>query len=211
MLCANSTSMKIKIIIGLSALLVLITSFTTGYDWAQAWVQNTILHKSNLPEIVQKQIKRKGVSLVLLTKKYLIITQFNGNTYLQCFLINNTDSIVSINRADATIVGFSTEILKDKVWQHFQRDIGSSCGNSYWFQKLGDQQALSIQLDHAESGDIKIPFRIKYIYNGTVIYSNSIMVDIDQKNYDRVGKTKIKSGLTINTNSFPFRYQTVTQ
>jgi hypothetical protein len=133
------------------------------------------------------------LSLVLMSKKDLITTPSNGNSYLQCFLINNTDTIVSISRADATIVGFSTEILKDKVWQHFQKDLVVSCGNSFWIQKLGEQEVLSIQLDHAESGNIKIPFRIKYTHNGTALYSNAIMVDIDQKNYDRVGKMQIKT------------------
>lgn len=179
--------MKILLVI---FLFVLSTSFTTGVDWVQAWVQNTILKRSNLPKTVQKQIKHKGLSLILLSKKGLIINPSNGNAFLQCFLINNTDSIVAINRADATIVGFSTEIMKDKVWQHFQKDIVAGCGNSDWFQKLGVQEALSIQLDHSESGSIKIPFRIKYIHNDTIIYSNAILVDIDQKNYNRVGKSK---------------------
>ena len=121
-----------------------------------------------------------------MTKKDLITTPSNGNTYLRCYLVNNTDTTTTIERADATITGFSTEILKNKVWQHFQSDMVSSCGNSSWIQKLEKGQCLSIQIDHAENGPVRIPFRIKYMRNDTVLYSNIITVNIDERNYNRV-------------------------
>jgi hypothetical protein len=169
-------------------LLILTSSFKIGYDWAQAWVDDKVLLESELPKKIVKKIKSPDLTLVLMTKKDLITTPSNGNTYLRCYLINLTDTTATIGRSDATITGFSTEILKDNIWQHFQHPIGSGCGNSYWTQKLERKQVLSIQVDHAENGPIKVPFRIKYTHNNIVIYSNVISVDIDQKNYDRVGK-----------------------
>src|SRR5215218_8682014 len=98
------------------------------------------------------------LTLVLMNRKDLITTPSNGNTYLRCYLINNTDTTAIIGRADATITGFSTEILKNNIWQHFQRPIVPTCGNSYWTQKLESKKTLPIQLDHAENGPVKVPF-----------------------------------------------------
>ena len=180
--------MKLKNAILFIGLFLLTSSFKIGYDWAQAWVDDTIISKADLPKSVLRQIKQPALTLVLMTKKHLISTPLNGNTYLQCYLINNTDTTSIIERSDATITGFSTEILKDNIWQHFQHPIGSGCGNSNWTQNLERKKTLSIKVDHAENGPIKVPFRIKYNHNHRVIYSNEITVDIDQKNYDRVGK-----------------------
>ena len=174
----------------LLGLLILTCSFKIGYDWAQAWVDDKVLSESELPKSVIKKIKTPELTLVLMTKKNIITTPSNGNTYLRCYLINHTDTTAIIGRSDATITGFSTEILKDNIWQHFQHPIGSGCGNSYWTQKLDSKKVLSVQIDHAENGPIKVPFRIKYNHNNEVIYSNVINVDIDQKNYDRVGNRK---------------------
>jgi hypothetical protein len=165
-----------------------ICSFTSGYNWAQAWVDDNVLSEQELPQSVQAHVRRPALAVVLLPKKDLLTTQPNGNTYLRCYLINHADSTASIGRADATITGFTTEIRKDNTWQPFQRPIGVSCGNSYWTQKLESKQVLAIQLDHSEDGSLKVPFRIKYKHYDTVIYSNVITVDIDQHNYDRVGK-----------------------
>ena len=178
------------IILSFLGLLTLTFSNTIGYDWTQAWVGDKILSEAELPKSVLKKVKPSGLTLVLMTRKDLITTPSNGNTYLRCYLINQTDTTAIIGRSDATITGFSTEILKDGIWQPFQSSMGSSCGNSYWAQKLDSRQVLSIQVDHAESGPIQVPFRIKYHHNGMAIYSNTISVDIDQKNYDRVGIRK---------------------
>lgn len=172
------------------ALFIFTCSFKIGYSWAQALVDEKVFSEVELQKSVLKRVKSAELTLVLMSKKNLITTPSNGNTYLHCYLINHTDTTALIGRADATITGFSTEILKNEIWQSFQRPIYSGCGNSYWTQELESKQALSIQVDHAESGPIKVPFRIKYNHNDTVIYSNVITVDIDQNNYDRVGKRK---------------------
>lgn len=180
--------MKIRSYLLLTGLILLTCSFKIGYTWAQAWVDDKVLSKKELSRIITKHVEQPNLTLVLLSKKHLIKTPSNGSTYLHCYLINNTDTSTLIERADATITKFSTEIYKNHTWQLFQTDIGSSCGNSYWTQELEKGKALSIQLDHAENGPIRVLFRIKYEHNGTKIYSNTIKVDIDKKNYDRAGK-----------------------
>lgn len=162
------------------------TSFIEGYTWTQAWVDKRILLKNELPKLVLEGLKKPGLTLTLRTKNELITT-YVGNIYLQCFLINNTDTTVTIPRSDATIAGFHTEIYKNGVWVKFQKPLEAGCGNSDWQQKLQSQQVLSIQLEHAENGPIEVPFRIRYHYFDRLIYSNIIKVTIDQKNYDRVG------------------------
>ncbi|MEX8548619.1 MAG: hypothetical protein V5804_13535 [Mucilaginibacter sp.] len=182
--------MKHKLSIFVILIFILTSSFSVGYNWAQAWVDDATITKSNLSKPILSQVTEKHLTLIVLTKKYLIKTASNGNTYLHCYLVNGTDTTTSIGRADATITGFSTEILKDSIWQQFQLPINSDCGNSYWTQKLKIKTALSIRLDHNEIGPIRVPFRIRFDHNNNVIYSNIITVDIDQKNYDRVGNSK---------------------
>lgn len=169
-------------------LLIFTCSFKTGYYWVQAWVNDKVISENELPKPIVKKIKSPGLILILRSKKDVITTPSNGNTYLQCYLVNHTDTTATIRRADATITGFFTEIRKDGVWQLFQRPPGPVCGNSFWSQKLEKNNVLSIEIDHAENGPIKVPFRIKYNHHGRLIYSNVITVDIDQKNYDRVGR-----------------------
>lgn len=180
---------KFKFTVLLVFILTFTSSFSIGYVWVQAWVEDIDFSKTELPKSLRKQIAKKELTLILLSKKDLITTPLNGNTYLKCYLVNNTDSIALIGRADHTLRGFSTEVFKDQKWQHFQGEIGPSCGNSYWTQNLSSNKVLSLQVDHSESGSIKIPFRARWKHNDLVIYSNEIMIDIDQKNFDRIGKS----------------------
>jgi hypothetical protein len=167
----------------------LTVSFTVNYEWAKAWVDKSILEISDLKIDIKKQIKEKSLTLILLPKNELITTA-KGNTYLKGFLVNNTDTTSVISRLDAVLKGCSTEILKDGIWQTFQNLSLPGCGNSNWKQNLIPQGVLSIRYDHSESGPLKVLFRIKFNHDKKVIYSNEIMIDLDQENYDRVGRSK---------------------
>jgi hypothetical protein len=181
--------MKTKLIFLVIAIFVLTTSFKTTYDWAQAWVEEKVLNKTELSWALRKDSKPKTLALILLTKKDLFVMK-NGNKFLNCYLINNTDSTTLIRRADATINDFSSEIFKDNGWKEFQIAYPVTCGNSYWTQELASQKMLSIHYDHNEKGNIQVPFRLKFLHNKKAIYSNEIIVDIDQENFDRVGIKK---------------------
>jgi hypothetical protein len=154
----------------------------TGYDWFQAWVDKKILSRYELRPDVLKRLSRNSIKLVLLPKTE-IHEMKNGNTYLKCYLINNTWQSISIQRSDATIQGFTTEIYKNGQWLTFQFDLGlitPRCGNSFWRQKLNSGKSLFIKFDHMEAGNQEVLFRLKYNFGKKVIYSNSIKVEIDE-------------------------------
>lgn len=178
--------MKLLTTILVASVFVLCTAFVEGYTWTQAWVDKRILSKNELPKPVFDEVKKSELIVVLRSKKELIVSHI-GNRFLRCYLINNSDTAVVVPRSDATIAGFFKEIYKNGAWVKFQKPLDSNCGNSAWKQKLNSRQVLSIDLDHDEDGPIEVPFRIRYDYFGRTIYSNIIMVDIDEKNYDRVG------------------------
>jgi hypothetical protein len=158
----------------------------TGYPWAQAWVSR-VIPISKLNKSVAVGRLRNKVSLVLLSKDSMVVTSAYGNGYLKFYLLNDADSVATISRADATLTGITSEVLKNNQWQLFQEGINASCGNSYWSQKLAPKQALAVKYDHAESGLIKIPFRLKMVQEKRIVISNAIEINIDSASYSRVG------------------------
>lgn len=160
----------------------------TGYTWAQAWVKKESIPIQALENVALNSVRHGTLALVLLGKEALVTTQPNGNTYLQLYVLNDTDSVATIARADATLAGTSSEIFVRHKWRLFQEGFGSSCGNSYWSQKLAAKHAMIIQYDHSESGPIKVPFRVKFTKGHQVVVSNAITVEIDSANYSRVKK-----------------------
>jgi hypothetical protein len=180
--------MKTKYLFIAITIFIISSSFKITRDWAQAWVDDKVSHKTELSWAVRKHTKPKTLALILLPKEDLAIKK-NGNKYLKCYLINNTDSISLIKRSGNTI-DFTSEIYKDKTWQHYQKGLPAWCGNSFWTQKLDSQKMLSIRYDHPDSGSVNVSFRLKFLHDKKPIYSNEIIVNINQKSFDRIGIKK---------------------
>jgi hypothetical protein len=168
----------------------MLLSFTTGFEWTQAWVSKKILSLAELRPEVKASLDANSIALVLLPKTEMHKAE-NGNTYLRCFLVNNTPRSIDVVRAESTITGFTTEftteILKNGKWLTFQYDLSlmmAQCGNSDWVQKLEPRKALSIECDHMETGSREVAFRIRYAAGERVIYSNAIRVHIDEASYN---------------------------
>lgn len=175
----------------LTSLLVLAEVFWSleGYEWAQAWVQEKTLLRSALPRRVQDR-KNQNTLEIHLQPLEDCYRMTNGNTFLKAYLLNNTDTVTVLTRADATLPEINSQILIGSTWQSFQKASPVSCGNSYWKQTLGREQALLLHYDHNERGSIQVFFRLNFIQGGHTIYSNPISVQIDEAAYHRVQQAK---------------------
>lgn len=157
---------------------------------AKGWVEE-IIRLDSLEVLVKKNAKAKQLSLSLLPIHELVSME-NGDKYLKCYLINNSDTTSIINRADATISGVNSEIRINNKWVSFQTDRGSTCGNSYWKQKLIHDHALYINFEWQYSKGVKVPFRLSFSHDGKLIRSNEIQVRIPKEAYSYVmPKSKI--------------------
>jgi hypothetical protein len=157
---------------------------------AKGWVER-VINPDSLDQLAIKHSKAKHLTLVLLPIKNQVI-KTNGNAYLKCYLINNTDTTSSINRSDATISELNSEICINNKWVTFQTDRGSTCGRSYWIQKVNTQYSLDINFEWRTPGEVKLPFRLVYSHQGKHIYSNSIQIKIPKDFYSYVmSKSKL--------------------
>ena len=157
---------------------------------AKGWVEK-IVTPDSLEAFAKKNAKTKQLSLSLLPIDK-IATMENGEKYLKCYLINNSDTTSIISRADATISGLNSEVRINNKWVSFQTDRGSTCGNSYWKQKLIEGYSLYINFEWQYSKGVKVPFRLSFSHDGKLIRSNEIQVRIPKEAYSYVmPKSKI--------------------
>jgi hypothetical protein len=151
---------------------------------AKGWVEK-IVTPDSLGAFAKKNAKPKQLSLSLLPIHELVSME-NGDKYLKCYLINNSDTTSIISRADATISGLNSEVRINNKWVSFQTDRGSTCGNSYWKQKLIEEYSLYINFEWNYSNGVKVPFRLSFSHDGKLIRSNEIQVRIPKEAYSYV-------------------------
>jgi hypothetical protein len=108
------------------------------------------------------------------------IIKENGNRFIQILLINNSDTSVPILRADATILGLSCFVKAGNEWILLRGGTIVSCGNSFFTDSLPKKSLMTIQLDNVDHGDgnIKIPFKVKFLLDDQVIESNEVTIKL---------------------------------
>jgi len=119
----------------------------------------------------------------------------NGNKFIKIYLLNLTDSTLKIPRIDATIDHFSAEILIENEWIEFQTTLGSSCGNSYWTDKLDSKHVLEFQVgnDSLLVGDKSYKIRIVYDHFGTRFISNTVIAMLNSNQIARIKYQNVKT------------------
>lgn len=124
--------------------------------------------------------------------KLIIPTQYqveeiNGNKFIKFYLLNLSDSSISIPRIDATIGNFSTEILIKNKWEVLQETKGSTCGNSYWTYILDSESMIELNISNQDiiTGKIETPFRIVYNHFDVPIISNTINISLNSNQVAR--------------------------
>lgn len=142
-------------------------------DDANAWVQyeDQVAINSKLYKSLQK---KSGLRLHI-PKEYQVI-KANGNRYIQVYLFNLTDSIVTLPRMDATLDGIESELYLNNTWAKVKETKPASCGNSYWSQKLEPNTYLSIQIENDDItlGKVKVRQKIKLKVGDQVLESREI-------------------------------------
>jgi hypothetical protein len=112
----------------------------------------------------------------------------NCNNYIKLYLINLTDSTLSILRIDDIIGRFSAQILIDDHWIEFQNTSGSSCGTSYWRYKLKPEYVAAIEVsnDVLLAGELRHKVRFVYDHYDQKIYSNEVEVFLNHNQLARI-------------------------
>lgn len=142
-------------------------------DEANGWVQYHDLVDFNSK--LYKSLKKKSGIIFHIPNKYQVI-QSNGNRYIQAYLFNLTDSTIQIPRMDATIYPIESEFYLKKNWVKVKENASSTCGNSYWVQKLAPNSYLSIQVSNHDIafGKIKVRQKVKLKLGGQVLESREV-------------------------------------
>jgi hypothetical protein len=158
----------------------------TGEDWymlklqagefsedLSAWVQYD--DQVDVNSKLFKSLKKKSGLIFHIPAKYQVI-KTNGNRYIQAYLFNLTDSTIQIPRMDATIYPIESELYLNENWVKVKDNTSSTCGNSYWTQKLEPNNYLSIQIDNHDItlGKVKVRQKIKLKVGEQVLESREV-------------------------------------
>ena len=142
-------------------------------DDANGWVKYD--DQVDVNSKLYKSLKKKSGLIFHIPAKYQVIKS-NGNRYIQAYLFNLTDSTIQIPRMDATIYQIESELYLNKNWVKVKENTSSTCGNSYWTQKLAPNSYLSIQVSNHDIsfGKIKVRQKVKFKLGDQVLESREV-------------------------------------
>ena len=122
-----------------------------------------------------KSLKKKSGLIFHIPNEYQVI-KTNGNRYIQAYLFNLTDSIVTLPRMDATLDGIESELYLNNTWVKVGETKPASCGNCYWSQKLEPNTYLSIQIENHDItlGKVNVRQKIKLKVGDQVLESKEV-------------------------------------
>jgi hypothetical protein len=158
----------------------------TGEDWyilklqagefsedLSAWVQYD--DQVDVNSKLFKSLKKKSGLIFHIPAKYQVI-KTNGNRYIQAYLFNLTDSTLTLPRMDAPLDGIESELYLNNNWIRVKQNSNSTCGNSYWTQKLEPNEYLSIQIENHDIalGKVKVRQKIKLKLGDQVLESREV-------------------------------------
>lgn len=142
-------------------------------DDANGWVKYD--DQVDVNSKLYKSLKKKSGLIFHIPNEYQVIMT-NGNRYIQAYLFNLTDSIVTLPRMDATLDGVESELYLNHTWVKVKETKSASCGNSYWTQKLEPNNYLSIQIDNHDItlGKVKVRQKVKLKLGDQVLESREV-------------------------------------
>lgn len=147
------------------------------FDRLSLWVKNE-------DEIANKS----GEKIQLYFPTNFQIVMPNGNKYAKAYLINNTTDSIEIARIDATLANVQEYFLIKNKWIAFRKNGTSTCGNSYFSNKLAPNHQLSLELsnDVLTDGNNKIPYKISILLGTRLIECNVIQVKLHDSQLKRM-------------------------
>jgi hypothetical protein len=142
-------------------------------DDANGWVKYD--DQVDVNSKLYKSLKKKSGLIFHIPNEYQVI-KTNGNRYIQAYLFNLTDSIVTLSRMDATLDGIESELYLNNTWVKVKETKPASCGNSYWSQKLEPNTYLSIQIENDDItlGKVKVRQKVKLKLGDQVLESREV-------------------------------------
>lgn len=122
-----------------------------------------------------RSLKKKSGLILHVPKDYQRIAA-NGNRSIQVYLINLTDTIVSVPRKDAVIKPVDNFLLVKGKWKQIKTEGLAGCGNGYWTQTLKPNHYLSLRVSNHDisTGNIKVKQKIRLNINGYVLESSDV-------------------------------------
>jgi hypothetical protein len=121
----------------------------------------------------------------------IVIRQLANNRFsITGQLIHTGTDTLRIIRAEATLPGISSQIKIGSQWVDFEQNRGNGNIISYTEPVLPGRsvqflfQSYHQEINHAKTG--KLPYRLKYLHNGKIIYSNEILVQISPVMYKQL-------------------------
>jgi tetratricopeptide (TPR) repeat protein len=155
-------------------------------SWRRLITGNTKIHSLAAKPKLKKHIdKFKPIVLVMDTVKEK--NYFNG------YILNCSDTALLIQHIDGALDDLSTEVFVDgewKIWQSIDRS-GVWCGNSYFPVELPANHYKYFRIYYETAGKIKVPFRVKYIFEGEAYYSGSFMINATPEQLKHAGRPVI--------------------
>lgn len=118
-------------------------------------------------------------------------TTENGNKFAIIYLKNNTVDSVEIARIDATIDNVREYFFIDNKWVAFRTNGKSTCGNSYFNNKLAPKHQLSLELENGSliEGKNKIKYKVQIKLGNQFVESNVINVYLHDNQLKRIKET----------------------
>lgn len=122
-----------------------------------------------------RSLKKKSGLILHVPKDFQRIAG-NGNRSIQAYIINLTDTSVSIPRKDAVIKPVDQFLLIKGNWKQIKDEGLAGCGNGYWTQELKPNHYLSISISNHDisTGNIKVKQKIRLNINGYVLESSDV-------------------------------------
>jgi hypothetical protein len=132
-------------------------------DDVNAWVKYD--DQVDVNSKLYKSLKKKSGLIFYIPNEYQVI-KTNGNRYIQAYLFNLTDSIVTLPRMDATLDGIESELYLNNTWVKVKETKPASCGNTY----------LSIQIENHDItlGKVKVRQKVKLKLGDQVLESREV-------------------------------------
>ncbi|WP_192822141.1 hypothetical protein [Rufibacter sp. LB8] len=154
----------------------------------ELWVVSQDAIESSLQD--QNSNKPKEYGLALHIPDNWLVAMPNGNRFTKIKLLNLSDSVVQIPRADATIRDFKDYLKINGKWVELQkkRNTGVECGNSLFNSALKNGHSYELHADslNEPKGTEKMQYKMSITVNGEETESNEITIKMFKNQVTRL-------------------------
>ena len=149
-------------------------------EHSNGWVESTGRIDKN-SELYQLLKIRSGF-VFHIPDNYQIIDPKNGNRYIEAYLINLTDTVISIPRKDATVDIVESFLFTNNKWNKVKDSRQVGCGHGYWTQKLEPNDYILLHIDNHDLalGTLHVKQKITINLNGLIVESEKVIALLNE-------------------------------